>query len=399
MNTTTLTTEEMLSTFVDFMTERDHTRITGSTLVPEPGDPVLFTSAGMQPLTPYLEGSPHPLGRRLVNVQRCLRTTDLDEVGDSTHITVFEMLGSWSLGDYDITQSIRWGHELLVDVLGFDPHRLYVTVHGGDDQVPADHDSWQTWTDLEIPVEPLGEDNWWSNGPSGPCGPDSEIFVWTGSGEPEGSPSTDERWKELWNHVNMRYRRDTEGRLSPLGQPNVDTGMGFERLLMLRQGVPSVFETDLFEPLMTSSRRLWSVEGDVQRKLVDHLRSSVVVIGDGIRVSNSGRGYVLRRLLRRVLTLLWSDDPQRSLVDLPIDPLEHTLNHFRLSIDPGEVRTMIMEEEQRFRTLLQRADRVLGLPRFSGTLTEEDYAYLHDTHGLPRELVDSVALPRRFGSC
>lgn len=384
----TLTTEQMLSTFVDFMTDRDHTRITGSTLVPDPGDPVLFTSAGMQPLTPYLEGRRHPLGRRLVNVQRCLRTTDLDEVGDSTHITVFEMLGSWSLGDYDITQSIRWGHELLVDVLGFDPRRLYVTVHGGDDQVPPDQDSWQTWSGLGLPVEPLGEDNWWSNGPTGPCGPDSEIFVWTGTGDPEGSPSTDERWKELWNHVNMRYRRDTEGRLSRLSQPNVDTGMGFERLLMLRQGVPSVFETDLFEPWMTSTQRLWGLSGDVQRKLVDHLRSSVVVIGDDVRVSNSGRGYVLRRLLRRVLTLLWSDDPQRSLVDLPTDPFEHTLNHFRQSVDPGDVRTLIMEEEQRFRTLLHRADRVLGQPRFRGSLTEEDYVYLHDTHGLPRELVD-----------
>lgn len=386
--------EQVRSTFVDFMTDRGHAAITGSTLVPEPGDPVLFTTAGMQPLTRHLEGRPHPLGRRLVNVQRCLRTTDLDEVGDSTHLTLFEMLGSWSLGDYDISQSIRWGHELLVDGLGLPPDRLHATVHEGDGQVPPDHESLRTWHELGIPVESLGEDNWWSNGPTGPCGPDSEIFVWSGSAPPEGTPSTDERWKELWNHVNMRWFRDENGALSPLAQPNVDTGMGFERLLMFLQGTPSIFETDLFEPWMSAVGRLWPVDDDSRRRLVDHLRSAVVVLADGVRGSTTGRGYVLRRLVRRVLTWLWADDPHRSLGDLPSWPVEHTLHHFRQSVDPDDIRSSLLAEEHRFRTLLQRADRLLDQPRFRGTLTDRDYAYLHETHGLPRELVRHVVRRR-----
>ena len=183
----------------------------GTSLLTEPADPVLFTSAGMHPLTPYLEGRPHPLGSRLVNVQRCLRTTDLEEVGDATHLTVFQMLGSWSLGDYDGPQSLRWGYELLTDGFGLPPGRLHATVFGGNDEVGPDERSTLVWTELGVPVEPLVEDNWWSNGPVGPCGPDSEIFVWTGDGPPVGTPSTDDRWVEVWNHVMLRLHRHPDG--------------------------------------------------------------------------------------------------------------------------------------------------------------------------------------------
>ena len=174
-------TRQTLDTFVEFFRDRGHHRITGGSLIPPPGDPVLFTTSGMHPLTPYLQGRPHPLGRRLVNVQRCLRTTDLDEVGDSTHLTVFEMLGSWSLGDYGGPQSLRWGYELLRDGFGIGTDRLRVTVFGGDGELGPDVDSLDTWQRLGVPVElTTGGENWWSNGPTGPCGPDSEIFVWTG---------------------------------------------------------------------------------------------------------------------------------------------------------------------------------------------------------------------------
>jgi alanyl-tRNA synthetase len=250
----------------------------------------LFTTAGMHPLTRYLEGRRrHPQGRRLVGVQRCLRTTDLDEVGDDRHLSVFQMLGSWSLGDYDGPQSLRWGLELLTDRLDIGRDRLYATVFGGDEQVGSDLLSWQIWTELGVPVELLGSDNWWSNAPVGPCGPDSELFVWTGDHPPQGTPGTDGRWMELWNHVTMSYQRHDDGSLEPLPQRSVDTGMGLERLLMVMQGQPSVFDCDVFQPWRHTLTGLWQPDQRSLRLLADHLRSSVVIIGDGVTPSTTGR--------------------------------------------------------------------------------------------------------------
>lgn len=384
---TNINTDVVVRTFLDFYRERGHRPITGSTLLPPPSDPVLFTTSGMHPLTPYLQGRPHPQGRRLVNVQRCLRTTDLDEVGDLTHLTVFEMLGSWSLGDYDHPQSLRWGYDLLRDGFGIPPERLYVTVFGGDDQLGPDLESLHTWRELGLPVESTRDENWWSNGPVGPCGPDSEIFVWTGGTVPEGTPTTDSRWVEIWNHVHLRYERGEDGGLDPSRQIGVDTGMGLERLVSVLQGRRSVYETDLFEPWMRTVPVLWDLDERSTRVVCDHLRSSVVVLGDGVRPTNTGRGYVLRRLIRRLLTVLRRDDDSRTVSDLPVEPVEHTLDHFRQSPDTGTVREVLLDEERRFTQLLERGRRVLSRPEFRGPLREEDYHYLHDTHGLPRELV------------
>jgi alanyl-tRNA synthetase len=376
-----------VSTFIDYFRERGHQPVTEGSIVPSPGDPVLFTTSGMHPLTPYLEGRTHPLGRRLVNVQRCLRTTDLDEVGDDTHLTVFEMLGSWSLGDYPGSQSLRWGYQLLCDGFGISPDRLHVTVFGGDEQVGPDTESLKTWEGLGVPVELTREENWWSNGPTGPCGPDSEIFVWTGETPPQGTPSSDPRWMEVWNHVMMRYRRHGDGSLEPLRQSNVDTGMGLERMLMVLQDRQSVFDCDVFEPWMRTIPDLWELDEPSLRVTCDHLRSGVVIIGDGIRPSNTGRGYVLRRLIRRVLTTLWRSDSSRTLFDLPIHLFEHTLEHFKQQSDVGGVREILLNEENRFETLLQRGRRVVSRQRTRGPLTDQEYGYLYDTHGLPPDLV------------
>ncbi|WP_432949351.1 alanine--tRNA ligase-related protein [Kribbella sp. CA-253562] len=380
----------LTKTFVDFFTERGHIPTTGSSLIPRPGDPVLFTTSGMHPLTPYLEGEPHPLGRRVVGVQRCLRTTDLDEVGDPTHLTVFEMLGSWSFGDYGSEQTLRWGYELLTERFGIDPGRLYVTVFGGDGQVELDQESLRTWQSLGLPIELTTDENWWSNGPTGPCGPDSEIFVWTGSGSPEGTPTTDDRWVEVWNHVMMRYRRLDDGSLEPLEQRNIDTGLGLERLTMLLEGKRSVYETSLFEPWMQTVPRLWKLDETSERIVIDHLRSSIVIVGDGVHPSNTGRGYVLRRLIRRVLTILWREDESRSLADLPIELFQQTLDHFHQGELVTLVRRIMIDEEIRFTNLLERGRKVLSHDRFRRPLDESDFEYLHETHGLPRELVDSL---------
>ncbi|MYY87352.1 hypothetical protein GT044_39985 [Streptomyces sp. SID335] len=422
-----MNTDHVVRTFIDYFRERGHQRITGSTLLPPPGDPVLFTTSGMHPLTPYLEGRPHPLGNRLVNVQRCLRTTDLDEVGDPTHLTVFQMLGTWSLGDYEGPQSLRWGYELLTEGLGVDPRMMYATVFGGDDRTGPDTASLEVWEELGVPVELTVEDNWWSNGPTGPCGPDSEIFLWTGgvgrtgtgtgiesesyiTGQaqtggvsrttvdgvplPSNTPSQDNRWVEMWNHVTMRYRRLDDGSLVPLPQRNVDTGLGLERLVATLQGKSSVFESDVFEPWRLLVPGLWPLDETSLRLVCDHLRSAVVVIGDGVRPSNTGRGYVLRRLVRRLLTVLWREEPgSRSIGDLPDELLRHTLDHFRQDMDPVDVRVILLDEEQRFRRLLERGRRVLAQPRFRGPLDEERLHYLHDTHGLPRDLVLSLRPP------
>ncbi|MGD6755180.1 alanine--tRNA ligase-related protein [Streptomyces sp. BH105] len=383
-------TDDVIRTFTEFYEDRGHRRVTGSTLLPPPGDPVLFTTSGMHPLTPYLEGRPHPLGRRLVNVQRCLRTTDLEEVGDPTHLTVFEMLGTWSLGDYEGPQSLEWGYELLTEGFGIDPRMLYVTVFGGDGQVGPDTGSREVWERRGVPVEETVEDNWWDNGPTGPCGPDSEIFLWTGDTPPESSPTKDERWVEVWNHVTMRYRRLDDGSLVPLPQRNVDTGLGLERLSSLLQGRSSVFECDVFDPWRRLLPDLWPLDEPSFRVVSDHLRSSVVVVGDGVRPSNTGRGYVLRRLVRRVLTVLRREDPTHTLGDLPVELIRHTLDHFRQDVDPSSVRQVLLDEELSFDRLLERGRKLLSRPRFQGSLTEEDLHYLHDTHGLPRELVLSL---------
>ncbi|MEV6682350.1 alanine--tRNA ligase-related protein [Streptomyces erythrochromogenes] len=385
-----MNTEQLLSTFVEYFEERGHRRIVGSTLLPPPGDPVLFTTSGMHPLTPYLEGRPHPLGSRLVNVQRCLRTTDLEEVGDATHLTVFEMLGTWSLGDYDGPLSLDWGHGLLTEGLGVDPGLLYATVHAGDDRTDQDTASLRLWQDKGVPVELTAEDNWWSNGPVGPCGPDSEIFLWSGEGPPRSTPTRDDRWVEVWNHVTMSHHRQADGSLVPLPRRNVDTGLGLERLASLLQGRPSVYDCDVFDPWRRLVPPLWHLDETSQRIVCDHLRSAVVVIGDGVRPGSTGRGYVLRRLVRRVLTLLWRDDPSRGVGDLPEDLVRHTLEHFRQDVPPGDVLRHLIEEEQRFRRLLERGRQVLARPRFRGLLTEEDLHYLHDTHGLPRDLVTTL---------
>ena len=388
-----MSTDQTVSTFIEFFRDRGHQLVRGGSLLPAPGDPVLFTSAGMHPLTPYLAGRPHSLGRRLTGVQRCLRTTDLDEVGDYSHLTVFQMLGSWSLGDYDGPQSQRWGLELLCDGFGLNRELLYATVFGGDGQVGTDSQAQQAWGELGLPVELLGpEDNWWSNGPTGPCGPDSEIHVWTGDGPPSGTPGTDDRWLELWNHVTMRYERQPDGSLTPLGQPGVDTGMGLERLLMVSQHAPSVYETDLFAPWLPVLLSLWRPDPRSRRILTDHLRSAIVVIADGVRPCSSGRGYVLRRLLRRALMVLWRGDGGTSptLGDLPSDLVQHTADRFGQVIEPSSVTDVLTAEERKFRVLVSRSRPLLRRLYPSGTLSEQDYEFLRDTHGLPRELVTAL---------
>jgi alanyl-tRNA synthetase len=387
--------DKIRSTFIEFFVDRGHRHIESSSLVPpDPDDPVLLVTSGMHPLTRYLEGTPHPLGDRLVGPQRCVRTTDLDEVGDDSHLTLFEMLGSWSLGSYSHEQSLRWGYELMTSGYGLRPDSLGVSVFGGSDEVPPDEDSIRVWQDLGVPdhrISRLDSDNWWSNGPTGLCGPDSELFVWTGPGEPSGRPGVDDGWLEVWNHVSMPYWREDDGRLRDLPRRCVDTGLGFERLVTVLEGVGSVWDTSVWRPWTERLGELWDLDGTDLRVTCDHLRTSIILVGDGVTPGNSGRGYVLRRLLRRVLRTVRSVRPDGSLRRLPTDLVQHSLEWFDLrSVHPDVVLQMLRDEELRYDRVLERGRREVSRLLCRGGIGENEYHWLWDTHGLPREIVDEV---------
>ena len=302
-----LSSDEIRRISSTFYTERGHREIAGASLVPAADNTVLFTSAGMQPLVPYFRGVPHADGTRLVNVQRCLRTVDIDEMGDDVHLTFFEMLGVWSLGNYDKREAIGWSVELLTDGFGFARDRLSATVFDGDTEVPFDREAHDRWIELGLGLERIyrygRDENWWGPpGPQGPCGPDSEIFHWSGAEAPISEPASESRWVEIWNNVFIEYRLDGAGALVPLGQRNVDTGVGLERLTCVLQGVESVYDTDL---LLTGAGCGQATRNGWQRAVrADRVRpcaSGRHAIADGVLPSNTDRGYVLRRLIRRAI--------------------------------------------------------------------------------------------------
>jgi alanyl-tRNA synthetase len=361
-----LTSDDVRRSYIDFYVDRGHVEIPGASLVPAHDSGVLFTIAGIQPLVPHFGGLPHPAGTRLVNVQRCLRTLDIDEVGDTSHLTCFEMLGNWSLGDYQRRESIPWTLEWLVDVVGLPLERLSVTVFAGDDEARA------LWQSLGMTrIRELGrEDNWWGPpGPSGPCGPDSEIFY--------------DEDLELGNNVFIEYDQRPDGSLVPLPQRNVDVGMGLERIVGLLQGVSSVYETDLFAPILDAVRGLSSVP-DVRasRIVADHVRSSVLLAGDGVRPANTERGYILRRLLRRAIRqgrALGIEGPFLREVGLSVLD-RYAVVYPWLSSD---VLDVLEAEETRFARTLRRGLREISrLTRVDGF----ELFRLFETFGLPPEL-------------
>jgi alanyl-tRNA synthetase len=392
-------------TFIDFFGERGHTRIDGASLLPDDGT-VLFTSAGMQPLIPYFSGAPHPAGRRLVDWQRCLRTSDIDEVGDEVHLTMFEMLGNWSLGDYGPDQSLAWSLQLLTDGFGLDPDRISVTVFAGDDLAPFDRIAHDRWRSLGIAPGRIfrygREHNWWGPaGAHGPCGPDSEIFYWVGDGEPVSEPALDDRWLEVWNNVFITYELTPDGRYAPLAQRNVDTGMGLERISALLQGVGSVYETDLLSPIIGAARRL-SHGGPVPesslRIVCDHLRAATFLIADGARPANVEHGYVLRRLIRRAVRhgrLAGIDGELTGTVAAAvIDRFGDAYPHLVRLRDT--ILDVVETEERTFARTLQRGLRELHrLVEHGDPVDGPALFWLFETHGLPPEV--SIEELRRDG--
>ena len=304
--------KELIKLYIDFFKSKNHKEIPNASLIPENDPTVLFTTAGMHPLVPYLLSQPHPLGKRLCNVQRCIRTRDIDDVGDSYHHTFFEMLGNWSLGDYFKKEAIEYSFEFLTKILKISIERFAVTCFKGDKDAPKDEESAEIWLSLGIPKERIvflsKEDNWWGPaGKSGPCGPDTEMFYWKPNNKtaPKKFDPKDKNWVEIWNDVLMQYNKDEQGNYNPAKQKNIDTGMGVERTVTVLNGLEDNYLSSAFLPIIKQieeiSNKKYKKNEISMRIIADHIKASVFIIADGIMPSNIEQGYVLRRLIRRAI--------------------------------------------------------------------------------------------------
>ena len=413
-----VTAKELRKMWFDFFSARGHAIISSASLIPENDPTVLFTTAGMHPLVPYLLGEKHPAGTRLADVQKCVRTGDIDEVGDSSHCTFFEMLGNWSLGDYFKDEMIPWSYEFLTspEYLGIDPERLAVSVFAGDEDCPRDEKGAALWEKQGIKKDRIfylpKENNWWGPaGITGPCGPDTEMFIDTGAPKcsENCSPACDcGKYLEIWNDVFMEYNKTADGKYEPLKQKNVDTGMGLERTLCILQGKKSVYETDVFAPIIAAIEKIGDKKyGESEeatkavRIVADHVRTSVFMIGDekGVVCSNVDQGYILRRLLRRAVrfakTLNIGTGKLSSVAEAVID--EYCDVYPELKTNHDRIINEINLEEERFEKTLQS-----GIKEFEklchylvgDTISGKASFKLYDTYGIPIEMTVELAAER-----
>ncbi len=391
--------EEIRSKFLKFFEKRGHKIIPSASLVPENDPSVLFNTAGMQPLVPYLLGQEHPMGKRIVDVQKCVRTQDIDEVGDNTHDTFFEMMGNWSLGDYFKEDAIKWSYEFLTskeEGLGLDPKRLYITVFEGDENSPKDTEAYEIWKKYvpEHRIYYMGaKSNWWSVGDNGPCGPDTEMFyditedgLGDLSKEEYLKADSEQKVVEIWNDVFMQYLKEDGKITGLLPSKNVDTGAGLERVVMAVQNKNNIFDTDLFVQIMEKINEFTEVQNDKAKRIVaDHIRTAVFMIGDGVVPANTSRGYILRRLLRRAVR--YADVlgfKHSSLFWIAQTVTEKYKDVYpELMQNAESIKKEIDQEEQKFRHTLER-----GLREFEKGV---DPFILATTYGFPIELTEELA--------
>lgn len=398
---------EIRNKYLNFFEKHGHKVIPSSPLIPENDPSVLFNTAGMQPLVPYLLGQAHPEGKRLTDYQKCVRTNDIDEVGDNRHLTYFEMLGNWSLGDYFKEESIAMSFEFLTKQLNIPVEKLSVTVFAGDEDCPKDElaaNCWKKAGILDGHIYYYGkEDNWWIAGEEGPCGPDTEMFYDTGKPacSKDCQPSCDcGKYVEIWNNVFMEYFKSKDGTYTKLKQKNVDTGLGLERMTMLLQGKQTPFETEIFKPIMEKLEQLQKVDLIESRRIIaEHLRSSMMIISDGGRPSNVDRGYILRRLIRRMIRhmnkLQIELNELSELIDLNIKNLEQM--YPELEINKQTIKQTILEEKDKFVKTLAHGEKEFtkamnkskqeGKNKIDGNIVFK----LYDTYGFPPEVTAELA--------
>jgi len=397
---------EIRNKYLKYFEAHGHKIIPSASLIPENDPSVLFTTAGMQPLVPYLLGEKHPEGKRLTDYQKCLRTNDIDEVGDNRHLTYFEMLGNWSLGDYFKEEAIAMSFEFLTKELGIPVEKLSVTCFAGDEDCPRDEITAKCWEKAGIPKERIyfygKEDNWWIAGEEGPCGPDTEMFYDTGKEPcgPDCQPSCDcGKYVEIWNNVFMEYLKK-DGKLTKLKQRNVDTGLGLERMAMLLQGKKTPFDTELFAPVMDKLQELAGADNIESRRIVaEHLRASMMIISDGGRPSNIDRGYILRRLIRRMtrhMNKLQIDlNKLPELIDLDIEVLKEMYPELQGKRDT--IKEVIVGEKDKFMRTLSHGEKefnkVINRLKQQGkdTIDSESIFKLYETYGFPPEVTKDLA--------
>ncbi len=407
-----MTAKELRTMYVNFFKERGHKEIASASLLPENDPTVLFTTAGMHPLVPYLLGEKHPGGKRLTDIQKCVRTEDIDEVGDDTHLTFFEMMGNWSLGDYFKEESISMSFEFLTKYLQIPVERLAVTVFEGDELVPADVEAENLWKSFGMKEEQIfrygREDNWWGPaGQTGPCGPDTEIFYDMGKTKcgPNCGPSCHcGKYLEIWNNVFMQFKKKADGSFTELKQKNVDTGMGLERVLTIFNGKTNVYETELFVSIMTRLEEILETEGknmsEREKRIVcEHIRATTFILGDPMKIcpSNTEQGYILRRVIRRVIRLFKKADINKNYL---CELSEVIINQYQdVYPELGENGEFVLEQLQKEYTLfsktlddgLKKAKRYLDNVGENGILSGELAFKLYDTYGFPIEFTSELA--------
>jgi len=398
---------EIRNKYLNFFKKHGHAVIPSASLIPENDPSVLFTTAGMQPLVPYLLGEKHPSGTRLTDYQKCLRTNDIEEVGDNRHLTYFEMLGNWSLGDYFKEESIQMSFDFLTKELQIPVEKLSVTVFAGDEDCSRDEVAAECWKKagiLDGHIYYYGkDDNWWIAGEEGPCGPDTEMFYDTGKPAcgPDCQPSCDcGKYVEIWNNVFMEYFKSKDGKYSKLAQRNVDTGLGLERMTMLLQGKETPFDTELFKPVMDKLSELQKVDNIESRRIIaEHLRSSMMVISDGGRPSNVDRGYILRRLIRRMVRhmnkLQINLEEISTLIDINVENLKEMYPD--LAKNQELIKNVIIEEKNKFVKTLAHGEKEFekemnkakeqGKTKIDGKVVFK----LYDTYGFPPEVTSELA--------
>jgi len=394
--------EELRKKFLDFFKKKGHAIIPGASLIPEHDPTVLFTTAGMHPLVPFLLGEKHAQGKRLADVQKCVRTDDIEEIGDNWHLTFFEMLGNWSLGDYWKKEAVKWSFEFLTKHLNISLEKLSVTVFAGDDDAPKDEESAKIWQDLGIAKEKIyylpKEDNWWGPaGQTGPSGPCTEIFYDTGKKECSSycRPGCScGKYSEIWNNVFMEYNKTEKGKYVPLEQKNVDTGMGVKRTIAVLAGFDNVYETELFKPIIKevkslSQTNLESKEGAL-RIIADHIKAAVFILSEGIEPSNVEQGYVLRRLIRRSVRYarqlgiegIFCHKVAKVVIDIYKDAYPEIYSNKNF------ISEQLVKEEEKFEKTLER-----GLMQFGKLekITGKDAFDLYQSYGFPLELTEELA--------
>ena len=395
--------------FIKYFVEHGHVEIPSAPLIPENDPTVLFNTAGMQPLIPYLLGEPHPKGKRLCDAQKCVRLTDLDSIGDKTHHTFFEMLGNWSLGDYFKKESISYSFEFLTKVLNIPKEKLAITVFAGTDEIPRDEVSAEIWMSLGIPKERIAylgvEDNFWIAGESGPCGGDTEIFYFRSNDEiPTVFDPKDERWVEIWNNVFMEFNKQEDGKIVELASKNVDTGMGLERVVAVLEATDDNYQTSIWKEIIESIEKVSgkSYKGNEHsmRIIADHIRTSVFISADpaGIKPSNTDQGYILRRLIRRAIRHaknLGIDTSMDWMEPIALEVIKKYENYYHEIKENKEVVLEVLRNENtKFNRTLEK-----GLREFekllnhldSDTIDKDNAFKLYDTYGFPIELTEEMA--------